>query len=168
MEHRSLQIPVELNNSVMDLTPRMKAFEAATLVPLPPVPPREEEGRASGHRVEINYQGDDVRNSTLHHTLFKGQIPHAKSTFVHVDTHESSRRWNQSRNQSNYNDYKLPKTKFPKFTGEHARVWREQCEKYFAMYHAPIHLWVPLATLNFRGNASMWLQTCEAQHRVES
>lgn len=31
-----------------------------------------------------------------------------------------------------------------------------------------MHLWVPLATLNFRGNASDWLQTFEAQHGVES
>jgi len=47
-------------------------------------------------------------------------------------------------------------------------VWKERCEKYFAMYNVPVHLWVPFSTLNFKGNASLWLQTYEAQHTIES
>lgn len=35
-------------------------------------PKREEEGRAYGHRVATQYQGDDERSLALHHTLVKG------------------------------------------------------------------------------------------------
>ena len=63
--------------------------------------------------------------------------------------------------------YKLPKLDFPKFDGSHPRVWKK-CEKYFSMYHVPSHLWASFATLHFKGNAELWLQTYEAQHDIES
>jgi hypothetical protein len=36
------------------------------------------------------------------------------------------------------------------------------------MYNLPVHVWVPFATINFRGNAELWLQTYEAQHAISS
>lgn len=36
------------------------------------------------------------------------------------------------------------------------------------MYNVHVHVWVPFATINFKGTASLWLQTYEAQHRIES
>jgi hypothetical protein len=60
----------------------------------------------------------------------------------------------------------LPKVDFPKFDGEHPHVWKEKCEKYFSMYNVPVHVWVPFATINFRGNAELWFQSYEAQHSV--
>jgi hypothetical protein len=36
------------------------------------------------------------------------------------------------------------------------------------MYAVPVHPWAPFATINFSGNAALWLQTYEAQHSVES
>jgi hypothetical protein len=63
-------------------------------------------------------------------------------------------------------DYKFPKVDFPKFDGTHPQVWREKCEKYFAMYNVLVHVWVPFAAINFRGNAELWLQAYEAQHTI--
>lgn len=79
---------VELGKSVADHTSRMKAFEAATSAPLPMAPPREAGGRASGQRVHISYQGDDVRNLTLHHTLIKGELSNSKFPYFPVDNCE--------------------------------------------------------------------------------
>jgi hypothetical protein len=36
------------------------------------------------------------------------------------------------------------------------------------MYNVPIHVWVPFATINFRGNAELWLQNYEAQHSIDN
>jgi hypothetical protein len=62
----------------------------------------------------------------------------------------------------------LPKLDFPKFNGEHPKVCREKCEKYFSLYRTPFHLWVPFATINFTGNAEFWLQSYEASHTINS
>jgi hypothetical protein len=64
--------------------------------------------------------------------------------------------------------YKLPKIDFPRFEGEHPQMWKEKCEKYFAMYSVPPHVWVSFATINFKGNAELWSQTYEAQHTIGS
>jgi hypothetical protein len=63
-------------------------------------------------------------------------------------------------------EFKLPKIDFPKFEGEHPQVWKEKCEKYFCMYNVPVNVWVPFATINFRGNAELWFQSYKAQHSV--
>lgn len=65
-------------------------------------------------------------------------------------------------------EFKLPKLDFPKFHGEHPHIWREKCEKYFSMFNVPVHVWVPFATINFKGNAELWLQTYESQHSIGS
>jgi hypothetical protein len=58
----------------------------------------------------------------------------------------------------------MPRIDFPKFDGEHPRLWKEKCEKYFWMCAVPQELWAPFATLHFHGHAAYWLQTFEAQH----
>jgi hypothetical protein len=50
----------------------------------------------------------------------------------------------------------------------HPRVWKENAEKYFDMFDVPMHRWAPFATLHFKGIAQLWLQTYEAQHRVDN
>jgi hypothetical protein len=47
-------------------------------------------------------------------------------------------------------------------------VWRDKCEKYFAMFQVPIHLSAPFATINIKGIAELWLQTYEAHHAIGS
>jgi hypothetical protein len=34
------------------------------------------------------------------------------------------------------------------------------------MYSVPVHVWVPFATINFGGNAELWLQNYEAHHFI--
>jgi hypothetical protein len=63
-----------------------------------------------------------------------------------------------------HREVRLPKAVFPKFNGSHPKVWREKCEKYFNMYHVPMHLWSQFATIHFMGSAELRLQTYEAQH----
>ena len=36
------------------------------------------------------------------------------------------------------------------------------------MFNVPIHRWVQYATLHFKGHATLWLQTYEAQHGVDN
>jgi hypothetical protein len=62
----------------------------------------------------------------------------------------------------------LPRVDFPVFDGDHAQVWKSRCEKYFRVYDVPVHLWVHFATVNFKGNAALWLLTYEAQHNIDS
>jgi hypothetical protein len=35
------------------------------------------------------------------------------------------------------------------------------------MFQVPVHHWATYATINFKGNAELWLQTYEAQHSIE-
>jgi hypothetical protein len=136
------------------------------------VPPREEEGRANGHGKNIIHQGVDPGSSTPGYTLVTGEIPNHTSCTVDVELPEfSSKRNLMFGNHSNHHsprDFKLPKIDFPKFEGEHPQVWREKCEKYFAMYNVLMNVWVSFATINFRGNAELWLQSDEAQHTISS
>jgi hypothetical protein len=150
-------------------------------------------GAGKGHRVESSYQGADGGALDPHPTLVTGETRKPQS-FHHFDVPESSNRKvhygavpyvvnvdQDDRKYSAYHnspkefapyhqpkDYKLPKLNCPVFTGEHPRVWRDKCEKYFAMFQVPIHLWAPYATINFKGTAELWLQTYEAHHAIDS
>jgi hypothetical protein len=66
--------------------------------------------------------------------------------------------------KSMHKDFRMPRIDFPRFDGEHPRVWKDKCEKYFRMCVVPPDLWAPLATLHFHSHAAYWLQTFEAQH----
>jgi hypothetical protein len=59
----------------------------------------------------------------------------------------------------------MPRIDFPKFDGEHHRLWKEKCEKYLMMCDVHQDLWAPFATLHFHGHVAYWLQTFEAQHK---
>ncbi|CAO2189278.1 unnamed protein product [Urochloa humidicola] len=157
-----------LSNDIADLKSRIAALEAIPTAP-PKVPLREEGGRASGHRENTNNQGDDVGNQLPHTTLVKGEhkLPSsARYTFDQFDSGERKGFHNSSR--SDPRDFKLPKLDFPKFNGDNPRVWREKCEKYFSVYRVPVSLWVSFATINFRGNAELWMQSYEAQYSIDS
>ncbi|CAN6284989.1 unnamed protein product [Urochloa humidicola] len=157
------KIDVDLAEEVRSLTSRLEALEALSTAQQK-VPPREEGGRAKGHRFNYNLQGDDDGTQLPHHTLGKGEKQLSK--YMHDDAPEPSSR--RSDFGFHHRELKLPKLEFPKFSGENPRVWREKCEKYFSMYNVPVHLWFSFATINFKGNAELWLQTYEAQHSIES
>jgi hypothetical protein len=63
-----------LNKEIESLTSRIKALEAATSATPPPVPPREEEGRANDHGKRPIPQGADSGFPTPGHTLVKGNF----------------------------------------------------------------------------------------------
>jgi len=70
-------ITANLGTTIKDLMSRIEALEAATSPTSPHALRREEEGRAHGHRIVTQYQGNDGRNSSLHHALVKGEYqPH--------------------------------------------------------------------------------------------
>jgi hypothetical protein len=187
-------LATELHDDIQDLKSRMQRLEAISTAPTFSAPPREEEGRAKCHRVETSHQGADAEALDPHHTLVTGETLKQKP-FLQFDIPESSHKkvqfgtvpcvmnlehddrkytsyHNNPKEQSYHHnqtkDYKLPKLNFPVFTGEHPRVWRDKCEKYFTMFQIPIHLWAPYATINFKGNAELWLQTYEAHHAIDS
>lgn len=57
----------------------------------------------------------------------------------------------------------LPPMTCPKFDGENPQMWKSNCEQYFDIYGInPMH-WVKVATLNFSGNATFWLQSIRSQ-----
>ena len=51
-----------------------------------------------------------------------------------------------------------PKSDFPKFDGDNPKWWKKNCEKYFHMYGVEHDTWASYATMNFVGNAALWLQ----------
>jgi hypothetical protein len=160
----------ELKSDIEDLKSRMVALETLSTTAPSQVPPREEEGRAIGHSSDKQLQGGDSGGSFPYHTLGKGEYKTLKTTHFD-DIPESSMTRNKSSFQYQQYDpraYKLPKIDFPKFDGDHPQVWREKCEKYFTMYSVPTHVWVPFASINFRGTAELWLQAYEAQHTIGS
>lgn len=62
----------------------------------------------------------------------------------------------------------MPKTHFLKFDGGNPTWWKSVAEKYFVMYDVPHETWASFATLHFRGNATLWLQTYETMHDIDS
>lgn len=61
-----------------------------------------------------------------------------------------------------------PKTDFPKFDGHNPKWWKAVCEKYFALYSVEHNTRANFATMHFVGNATLWLQTYEADHDIDS
>jgi len=150
-----------------NLTLRIEALEAATPTAPPQAPPREEGGRANGHRVVPQYQGADGKNSSLHHTLVKGE-QHLHNSSRVLDFPESSHRRDYD-GSFQHKDYKLPRLYFPKFDGSHPRILKEMCEKYFPCSMFLRTYGASFATdLHFRGNMGLWSQTYEAQHSMDS
>ena len=45
--------------------------------------------------------------------------------------------------------------------GENPRLWKTLCEQYFQMFEIHEKFWVPMASLNFSGSASVWLQSVQ-------
>lgn len=128
--------------------------------------------RPDGHRDATPQPGAVAGVSTAPaHAMGRGKrvFPQTPVTFDLGETpfspadhsHEFVPR--QSSSQS-----RMPKSDFPKFDGDNPSWWKTVAEKYFHMYSVPRESWASFATLHFRGNAALWLQTFEAMHEVES
>ncbi|KAF8711284.1 hypothetical protein HU200_029305 [Digitaria exilis] len=69
------KISGELSKEIQKLTSRIAALETIAPTAQESAPAREEEGRAKGHRVLPQHQGDDARLPNLHRTLVRGEKP---------------------------------------------------------------------------------------------
>jgi len=58
---------------------------------------------------------------------------------------------------------KLPKIPFPKFAGEHPKLWQSRSERYFDMYGVDRSVWVSVACMYFDDAAARWLQSVESK-----
>jgi hypothetical protein len=111
-------------------------------------------------------------NFTPHATLVKAEhkIPQPQVHMLKTDYFASGSGPSYDTTENGYQyksmhrDFRMPRIDFPRFDGEHPRVWKDKCEKYFRMCAVPPDLWAPFATLHFHSHASYWLQTFEAQH----
>lgn len=59
----------------------------------------------------------------------------------------------------------IPALEFPKFDGSNPRIWIRRCETYFDICDTPMVHWVKLATINFTGSATFWMQSVEMNLR---
>lgn len=53
---------------------------------------------------------------------------------------------------------------FPKFAGDNPKFWQARCEDYFAMFDTDPELWIPVAVMQFEGDAKQWLSA--VQHKL--
>jgi hypothetical protein len=84
---------------------------------------------------------------------------------VHHDHEETYDRLEcRSRSSSHYS----PKMEFPKFDGENPKLWQQECETYFELYHILPALQTRYASLNFKGTAALWLRNVEAKEKLKS
>lgn len=60
----------------------------------------------------------------------------------------------------------MPKMMFPRFSGEHPQIWKDQCLDYFRVFNISPLLWLTTATLHLDGNAAIWLQSYKLRHEL--
>jgi hypothetical protein len=58
------------------------------------------------------------------------------------------------------------KVMFPRFNGEHPRIWRDQCLDYFRVCNVHPTMWLTAATMHLEGNAAHWFQAYKFKHEV--
>lgn len=156
------QLATDLTKEVKKLTSRVEALEAQPKDAPPHVPPREEEGPAKGLDDDLTTQGLEKGTLVLKPHLANGQFSESPPHTVSLP--DPSQYYHVHHPQQYQKEVRLPKALFPKFDGTNPKSWKEKCEKYFNMYHVPMHLWAQFATIHFHGSAELWLQTYEAQH----
>jgi hypothetical protein len=65
---------------------------------------------------------------------------------------------NRVEDEVQFNRAALPKLGFPKFCGDHPRIWIDKCCDYFHIYNIPECMWTTVASLHMEDNAAKWLQ----------
>uniref|UniRef100_A0A0A9DCX9 Uncharacterized protein n=1 Tax=Arundo donax TaxID=35708 RepID=A0A0A9DCX9_ARUDO len=150
---------LELNQSVGKLSARVEALEAAPTTASPPSPPpqsREEDPRGKGHRDATSFQGSADKGQPLSHpwTMVRNSPPTLDLPLIwmgtmldlvtRVVTGVIIRR-----------NLGYPKSIFLNLMGEHPKIWREKCEKYFAMFKVHVHLWAQFVTIHFPGQCCL-------------
>jgi hypothetical protein len=128
-------------------------------------------GRRSSHRTQGVGTGEDQTSSRA---LVKGErsVTYDQEIFdSDIEEHDiSDSEYTKDIHHHGRNNFgsRLPKSDFPKFDGENPKWWKKSAEKYFKLYNIESKLWVDFATMHFKGNAALWLQTYEALHSIDS
>jgi hypothetical protein len=65
---------------------------------------------------------------------------------------------NRVEDEVQFNRAALPKLGFPKFCGDHPRIWIDKCCDCFHIYNIPQCMWTTVASLHMEDNAAKWLQ----------
>ena len=100
--------------------------------------------------------------STLIHSPVKGEHPLPKPPVPPPTMHASSSDPPNSGYHGNSNS-KIPKVDFPRFDGDHPKLWLSDCLDYFSLYHVESTSWVQIARLHFVGAAKRWYNSVESQ-----
>jgi hypothetical protein len=97
--------------------------------------------------------GCAVGNFIPHSTLIKGETDYAVSGSSPI--HDVCDKEYQSR--CVHRGFRIPRIDFPRFEGEHPRVWKEMCEKYLLCVVYLSDFGPPFGTLQFHSHAAYWL-----------
>lgn len=100
----------------------------------------------------------------------EGTISHQNNpSRVHTNSsqHESENRCEYHECRGRSGNHSSPKMDFPKFDGENPKLWQQDCETYFELYHVLPSLRTRYASLNFRGTAALWLRNVESKGKLE-
>lgn len=57
---------------------------------------------------------------------------------------------------------------FPRFDGDHPRIWKDKCLDYFRLFNVHLSMWLVSATLHMDGNAAFWLKAYRLRHEVNT
>jgi hypothetical protein len=152
----------DLEATMQNITSRVMALEQAHQVAPPNAPSREEGGRANGRGDPTGSQGVPMENPLPHATLIKGEHSKFQTPPITLHTDYVASKFSQYEDESSRGyqsngvnrDFRMPRIDFPRFEGEHPRIWKEKCEKYFRMCTVPPELWAPFATLHFHGTTA--------------
>lgn len=114
---------------------------------------KEATSGSNGHRVDHQHQGygSGVVYTTPTLPPVTGAIVHPHPLLVDVKHYD----------QSDYNHVPpyFPPLEFPQFDRSSPKIWIRRYESSFDVYSVPRSMWVNLATMQFIGSASFWLQT---------
>jgi hypothetical protein len=57
---------------------------------------------------------------------------------------------------------------FPKFNGDHPKIWKDKCLDYFRLFNVNPSLWLVSCTLHMEGNAALWLKAYRLRQEINS
>jgi len=121
-----------LSKDLKDLTSRVEALEAHPKPAPSTAPKREEEVRVVvDHGVQPPPQGSDEKAVVLPQPLANGQFIASTSHTPESNTMIPCCPGHHPK------EFRLSKADLPKFDGSHPRVWKENVETYFDMFHVP-------------------------------
>ena len=163
----------ELKQSMDAVATRVSNIEKGAPPPLTPGHADLSPGslQPQGHRIPLMNQGVNFREDrTSGLTLVRGEqsVTRAHDVILSDDDDDPEHHEHGGTRNRHHTGPRLPKSDFPTFNGDNPKWWKKNCEKYFHLYNVQSHLWVDFATMHFKGNAALWLQTYEALHSVAS